>query len=135
MYILHQKGEIARLKVELKAIEKGWIVSKPSELNRYDLILDDGKKLWRVQVKYSDCEIDGLIRTSFTKNSFNTKEIKKSRKYSKYEIDVIIIYSPKLDKLFWITDFDNKTGISLRYSETKNGQIKNVKYTRDYEWL
>ena len=51
----HTKGQLAELKVQQRAVEKGYLVSKPIyDGGRYDLIIDDGQKLWRVQVKYAD---------------------------------------------------------------------------------
>ena len=48
-----KKGIIAQLKAELRANELGFIVSKPTTENcRYDMIIDDGKKLNRIQIKY-----------------------------------------------------------------------------------
>ena len=45
-----KKGIIAQLKAELRANELGFIVSKPTTENcRYDMIIDDGKKLNRIQ--------------------------------------------------------------------------------------
>jgi hypothetical protein len=46
-----QKGEFAKLKVEQRALEKGWITSRTVESSRYDLVLDSGKKLFRVICK------------------------------------------------------------------------------------
>ena len=47
------KSEIAVLKLELRANQKGYFVSLPkNQSSRYDLIIDDGKKLYRTQVKY-----------------------------------------------------------------------------------
>src|SRR5438132_1694866 len=46
-------GEIAVAKVVLRAMEKGWTPCKPLVECRYDLILDDGLKPYRVQVKYA----------------------------------------------------------------------------------
>lgn len=47
-----QKGELALLKVLVRANELGWVASRPTRDCRYDLVLDDGKQLHRVQVKY-----------------------------------------------------------------------------------
>ena len=47
-------GMIAQNKAELRAIEKGYLVSKPiTECARYDMIIDDGVRRERVQVKYA----------------------------------------------------------------------------------
>lgn len=48
------KGQLAVSKAQVRAIELGYYVSVPLMDYRYDLVLDDGKKLWRVQVKYAN---------------------------------------------------------------------------------
>ena len=53
MHSAHQKGEIAQLKVQLRAAEKGVTLSKPLIDSRYDFIRDDGRKQERAQVKYA----------------------------------------------------------------------------------
>lgn len=66
----NKKGEIAKLKVELMAAELGWISSRTVEGSRYDLVLDNGKKLYRTQVKYADgksSHSDGSILVGFRK--------------------------------------------------------------------
>ena len=48
-----QKAEIAMAKVRLRAAEKGIAISVPtSDSVRYDLIVDEGARLYRAQVKY-----------------------------------------------------------------------------------
>jgi hypothetical protein len=52
-YSTAQKGELALLHVLQRAVENGWIVSRPTRDCRYDLVLDDGDRLYRAQVKYA----------------------------------------------------------------------------------
>ena len=136
MYITHQKGEIARAKVELRAIEKGLFISRPAELGRYDLVIDDGEQLHRVQIKYCDCCTNGSVKVNLKKNSFNTTSVNKSRRYTKDEVDVIIVYVPSLEKFCWLGPdlFHDKTGVNLRYKEPKNGQKKKIIMVEDVEW-
>lgn len=46
-----EQGEISELKFALACREHGFIVSKPMSTTRYDLVVDVGGKLHRVQVK------------------------------------------------------------------------------------
>ena len=47
-----QRGELAEIRFMLKAAGLGFGVAKPwGESERYDFVLDTGKKFWRVQVK------------------------------------------------------------------------------------
>ena len=50
----NDKGEIALLKVEIRAAELGYVVLKPTTSHRrYDIVLDCGGKFCRVQVKWA----------------------------------------------------------------------------------
>lgn len=50
-YSTAQKGELALLRVLQRSLEKGWIASRPTRDCRYDLVSDDGERLYHVQVK------------------------------------------------------------------------------------
>ena len=139
------KGEIAKLKAELRAAEKGWIVSRTVEGSRYDLVLDDGKKLYRVQVKYSNgksSNSEGVVCVGLRK--FTGDDLRRSaeyrrlpiRMYTKDEIDVLVVYIPLLDKLCWFGAdiFETKANIMIRYDPPKNGQKKGLTLVHDYVW-
>src|SRR5262245_7867424 len=50
-----RKAEVAMMKVALRAMERGAMVSKPvAEGARYDYVIEDQGRLYRVQVKYAD---------------------------------------------------------------------------------
>lgn len=48
------KGQLAIIKAELRALELGYVPSKPIFNSRYDLVIDDYTSLKRVQVKYAN---------------------------------------------------------------------------------
>lgn len=131
------KGIEAQLKAELRANELGYIVSKPTtDCCRYDMILDDGKKLKRIQVKYCDRKqsgANGSIALSLRKFSLNKKE---RPYYTKDEIDAIIVYVKPIEKLCYldIDIIEKKSSITLRYELPKNNQGKNIYLVDDYLW-
>lgn len=131
------KGGIAQAKAEIRALEKGFIISKPIiEGTRYDMILDDGEKLSRVQVKYAggkQTSSNGCVVVDFRKTSNNGK-VKEG--YSSKEVDVIIVYIPQVDKLCWFPTklLEGKTTLTIRYEKAKNNQTKNVILVDDYIW-
>ncbi|MCI0485271.1 MAG: group I intron-associated PD-(D/E)XK endonuclease [Blastocatellia bacterium] len=94
-----RKADIARLKVEMRALEKGIICSRPVvEGTRYDCILDTGSKLYRAQVKYANgksSNTEGVVQVNLR------KEIRKNRNaaYTDSEIDVLLVYVPKIDSV------------------------------------
>ena len=118
-----QKGKIAEIKVELVAYEKGWTVSRPTSDARYDLVLDDGNKLYRTQVKYAGfAPADGVVQ--FTANNGGDSPMY----YMEGEIDMILVYVPKIDKIVRIepNHFVGKTTFIIRLAPAKNRQRKGV---------
>lgn len=141
----NQKGEIAQLRTQIRATEKGWIVSRTTEGARYDMILDDGDQLYRVQVKYagsdaSHSEGGAVVAFRQTEGDDRNKNSKycrrKTRKYNASEIDAVIAYLPQIDQLCWLGPevFADKPAVVLRYQPPKNGQKKGVHMVEDYIW-
>lgn len=130
------KGEVACLKFDLRALEKGGISSKPIIDVSYDRILDIDHSIYRVQIKYADCQdkrIEGAVHIDLRK----TTKTGKILLYKESEIDVLVVYIPVIDKLCWFDDkkiFINRQGISLRYLPAKNNQKEGCRMIEDYIW-
>lgn len=87
------KSEIAVLKVELQANNKGYHVSLPkNQASRYDLIIDDGEKLYRTQIKY-------VNRFKHGKKTCIELLIDKDNLYTNTQIDLLLIYCPAVDSV------------------------------------
>lgn len=132
-----QKGDIAVLKVAMRALEKGWIPSRPiPESARYDIVLDDGERLYRCQVKWADGspKNGGSVICQLTRH--NGSGVNTNRKYHSGEVDAVLVYLPKLDVLCWLEpeDFEGKSGVSLRYEPTMNGQTSGCIMVQDRLW-
>jgi len=135
MYDRYVKGEIARLKAELRALEKDCVVCYPQVECRYDsiLVFDDGRIL-KAQIKYTDQKSskDSYI-VDLRKETLNNG---KKRVYTKNEIDVILLYIKIIDDVLWIPPelFDNKQSLSFKIGPTKNNQQKFIRFAKDYIW-
>ncbi len=131
-----QKGEIAELKVILRAAEKGMIVNKPVITStRYDLILDDGYRLLKAQVKWaggSRQEVEGATSVDLRKLGYSREH----RRYSEGEFDILLIYLPQIDKIcaFGPEIFLSRQTLSIRFAPTKNGQAKKCVMADDFLW-
>lgn len=131
------KGQLAATKAELRALELGYIPSRPIFNARYDLILDDTEthRLMRVQIKYADAKL------SHSDGSVSVKLAYENRKKTRYtyqdsEVDGLIVYIPKIDKLCFFLPkmFVGKERISIRYTKTRNNQKKGIIFAEDYYW-
>jgi len=130
----HQKGYEAEAKVRLKAVASGWIVSVPEVEARYDLVLDDGKNLFRVQVKYCDVAKNGALYLYLRKECRNNG---KTKVYDGKEVDAIIVYVPRIDRFYWLPPsvFSGKKSLNFRFLPAKNNQAKRTRLLSDFEWV
>lgn len=124
------------LKAELRAVEKGYIVSKPTIDTRYDMIIDDKECLYRVQVKYADgmsSSSEGCVLVDLRRRNGN--DTLNSRTYLETEIDSVVVYIPRIDRLCWFPPekFHDKVQIFIRLEPPKNN-IKCVTMAQDYYW-
>ena len=130
------KGIEAQLKAELRANELGYLVSKPiTECCRYDMIIDMGNSLKRIQVKYCSgkSENRGSVLLNLRKMSLNGK---RQLCYTSDEIDGLVVYIKPIDKIcfFPIDVIEGKSSITIRYKPCKNNQKAKVYYCDDYIW-
>jgi hypothetical protein len=131
-----RKAEIAMMKVGIRALQLGASVSKPIfEGARYDYIIERDGKLYRAQVKYVNGKnktADGVVVVNLR------KQIKKNKNspYCEEEVDALVVYIPKIDKVCWFGPdvFCGKQSLSIRISPAKNGQLKGCLAAEDYLW-
>ena len=120
------KGCEGELYAMWDACSKGYIVAKTieSDLFSYDFIMDDGEKLYRVEVKTRDSS----RRSSSTGKMFNDRVVFKSQfktncGYTKKYgfVDWFVCYCSKWNKIAWIK------------RENMNGDV--TIYKQDFEHL
>ncbi|HEX8000204.1 MAG TPA: group I intron-associated PD-(D/E)XK endonuclease [Pyrinomonadaceae bacterium] len=135
MHSTHQKGEIAHLKVMLRAIEKGVVLSQPLIASRYDFIIDDNQKLERVQVKYASGKAphsQGSIKINL--KSWEGRKLR--RRYCVNEVDALLVYIPQIDTVlrFEADIFCERASFTVRIEPARNGQTKGVLNAKDFIW-
>ena len=133
MPILNSKaiGEISEAAVALAFLKKGYSISKPfGDNQRYDLLVDDGIKIHRVQIKTGNYLKDTIAFNCCSTAPRGDREI---RNYIN-QIEWFAIYCHQLDKVYIVPVEDaNKSTMVLRLTPTKNGQTTGVKFAKDYE--
>ena len=128
-----QKGGLAELKVAAEAADLGFGILRPAtEGLRYDLVLDVGGTLLRVQVKWAT--LKGLVVSIPLRTSRHTPGGYVRTQYSTAEIDGFAAYCRELDRCFFlpIAQFLGRTNVHLRLGPTRNGQLRGVKMADDY---
>ena len=127
------KGNLGEIKVASEFIKWGCTVSFPFGDNaRYDLIIDDGKELKKVQVKYSDYKTENNSWKCQCVSSTNHTTNKNLHGYEK-DVDIIAFYLPDIDTclMFNISEIKGRTNITIRDTPPLNNQ-SNVIYVKDH---
>ena len=134
----NEKGELAMLHVQLRALEIGALLSKPlRESCRYDLIVDWEGKLYRAQVKYCDRSSSHSTGAVVLHSGNITRGGRHSFPcYTAEEIDALLVYVPKIEQVLWLppAQFDGKRNITIRYRPSLNGQSKGCLRSEDFIW-
>ncbi|HEX8649476.1 MAG TPA: group I intron-associated PD-(D/E)XK endonuclease [Pyrinomonadaceae bacterium] len=131
-----RKAELARLKVEARALELGVIFSRPCvEGTRYDCILDIDRKLYRAQIKYSNCwavNCSGAIAVRLKSNVGQGA----ARCYAEDEVDALLVYIPSIDRICFFPQevFCGKAQLHIRLLPSRNGQQKGCVLAQDFLW-
>lgn len=122
-------GAVTELKCMTYFLELGYNVSVPQAPCRYDFILDTGKELLKIQVKTSHFEEDGIVFSTSSAHYINGKFIHTD--YKEDNIDYFCTWYENKCYLILVSEC-GKSEKKLRTQPTKNGQIKNISFAKDY---
>jgi hypothetical protein len=128
-----QKGAIAESAVTHAAIKLGVGVYRPvMEGGRYDLIIELGAHLYRVQCKFARLCGDVVVVRCYSAR--RAREGLRKRVYRAAEVDFIAAYCPELDRSFLLTsdEFDGRTQVDLRVEPCRNNQRLGVNWAEDF---
>lgn len=124
------KGKITEAVVLSRLIERGYHVSIPFGHNhRYDLIVDDGTRLWRAQCKTA-ARREGVI----TFKTYSTDNYSHERRGYDDEIDVFLVYSPHTREVYWLKPEGLAREPYLRVEPPRDGRWrKDMLRAKDFE--
>jgi hypothetical protein len=126
----HRTGDRSVAKVIARLTELDYRVSLPfSTDSPYDLVVDDGEKLWRAQVKTARTRNGAVVFNCYSVDVQN----RKMRLYDG-KVDVFLAYSPETDRVYWVPFEDGtKSTMTLRVQPSANNQSLGVRWAKDYE--
>ena len=130
-----QKGAIAEAEVAAAAIRLGLVVSRPlCEGARYDLIIDNGHGVLRVQCKYAQ-HLGDVLSLRLRTNRHTPGRGYVSTSYRAEEVDAIAAYSPHTDRCYVIPieRVNGRKNLFLRLAPPKNNQALGIMWAADYE--
>ena len=132
----NRKGAIAEAAIALEAIKLGIPVLKPvAEHGRYDLGLEFGDRIARVQCKWGSLdEAKTVIIVNLTSSWFSPHGYVRST-YAENEIDLVAVYCGALDRCYLLPSalVADRRQISLRLAPTLNGQRACVTLAAEHE--
>ena len=124
-------GTITELKCKTYFLELGYIVSTPDSPARYDFILDIGDKLLKIQVKTSHIDENNEKIIFKTSSTHITAKGNTKRDYKNDGIDYFCTWYD--NECYLIPVDECGTGSKyLRLVPTRNGQVKNISFAKDY---
>ena len=125
-----QKGKLAESLVMAEAIRRGFIVSVPFQEDcSYDLILDTGERLLRVQVKYTKSDGNVIKVSCQSCNNWQTKH------YDENTIDAFICYDATAKLFLYLgPELFRQRTVNFRLEEPLNNQVAGVRFAKDHLW-
>ncbi len=130
-----QKGAAAEAEITAAALRLGLVVLSPlCEGGRYDLVIDTGARLLRVQCKWASRHGDVLSARCVTCRHTPSGYVRST--YSAHEVDAVAVYAPDTDGCYLIpiAEIEGRNTVSLRLSATRNNQASGIRWARDYEF-
>jgi prevent-host-death family protein len=131
----NQKGNIAEAAIALEAIKLGIEVLKPvAEHGRYDLALDLGTRIIRVQCKWA--RLEGAVICVNLVGSRWTPTGSVRRKYTVDEIDSVAAYCQPLDRVYLLpaSEVADRSAFYLRIGPAKNAQRAAINWADGYSF-
>ena len=124
-------GDISEVKVIAAFSERGFQVLLPfGENHRYDLVVDDGENLLRVQVK------TGRVRGGVIRYKCSSSHAHRGGTTRPYfgDIDYLALYCPETEKVYVLPEKELTATIAhLRVLPTRNNMKKSIRWASDFE--
>jgi hypothetical protein len=113
-------------------LDAGFVVSIPFGTGgSYDLIVDAGPRLFKIQVKTAWMGKGCILYKSLRRQPGAGLT---RRRYERGEVDYFAVYCPETKSLYAVPAENHGTQGRLRITPVKNGQAKFVRWAADYSW-
>ncbi|MBV9956807.1 MAG: hypothetical protein JO360_00240 [Acidobacteria bacterium] len=124
-----ERGNITEAKILAALIEAGYFVCVPfGSGHKYDLVIDDLKKIYRVQCKTGRIRNGSLIFNSYSQSGNG------STKQGYYGLaDLFAVLHPETEEVYIVpVEAVGAAGVVLRLVPPLSGQTKRINWARNY---
>jgi hypothetical protein len=128
-------GDRSTLAVMLGLCEAGFTISVPfGENTRYDILIDDGARVGRVQCKTGRLR-DGAVRFSTCSTYAHHTRPQATRRDYSGEVDYFGVYCPDNGGIYLvpIEDANVRVSAALRVAPSRNSQVRRIRAARPYQ--
>ena len=127
-------GDHTTLAVMIALRESGYQVATPfGENTRYDLILDDGERLLRVQCKTGRMRLGAVEFATASSYAHHPNE-KPTQRHYQGQVDHFAVYCRETGGVYLVPiDVLPLDRAYLRVTAPRNGQRKHIRYAKDFE--
>jgi len=124
-------GDQSELEVAVALARAGYIVSKPlGDSHRYDLIIDDGEKLSRVQVKTGRLTSGSVAVHCYSTHAHRGGTMRTYRG----EIEYLGVFCPQTGEVYLVPESDLvDSTMHLRVAPTVNRQDRHIRWASRYK--
>jgi hypothetical protein len=128
-------GDRSELEVMAALIRNGYRIALPfGENHRYDLIADDGERLSRIQVKTGRLRKGAIRVPCSSSHAHRRKPGERLNRSYRGEVDFLAVYCPDLKKVYLLPETELVESFGhLRVDPTRNGQVRNIRWARQFE--
>ncbi|HEX6389959.1 MAG TPA: group I intron-associated PD-(D/E)XK endonuclease [Solirubrobacteraceae bacterium] len=132
---LKRKGDLAELAVALDLRRRGYGVAFPfGEASAYDLIVERGDKLERVQVKHARSDGAVLVVRCYSQTVIGGKAGRR-HKYTAAEIEWLAVYDATTATCYYVPAAqlgDGRSVLYLRLVPARSGRRRGIRLAEDY---
>jgi len=126
------KGDETEVKIIAKLISRGYTVSIPfGDNDKYDLVVDDGDQLYRIQCKTAWSNKPDTMR--FNTHSQTTQDGEYHENQYHGEIDAFTVRYPDNGKFYWI-DIEEATEQKMELRFDAEIEHPSINWASDYEF-
>jgi hypothetical protein len=135
--VAHPKdiGDRSTLAAMIALQDAGYSLLVPfGENTRYDLVIDDGVELKRVQCKTGRLR-DGVVWFATASCYGHHRNPATARRSYKNQIDYFAVYSPETEGVYLVPldHVQTESNAALRIDPPRNNQRRRVRYAADYQ--